>query len=203
MRLIPREARFFELWIDLASTIQDASRALVEMLDAMDDLHNRADRIRSFEHRGDNIIHEVMTKLNQTFITPFDREDILALSSHMDDVLDLVEAAANKVVLYKISTRSAASVELARIIVRCADRMHLAMQSLEKSDHMLEHCIELNRLENDGDRVSRDAIAALFETESNPIALIKHKELLEVLEDAIDRCEDVANVLETVVIKNA
>src|ERR1022692_1874152 len=98
MRLIPREARFFEMWVDLAATIQDASRSLVEMLDKMDDLYNRAEKIRDSEHRGDNIIHEVMTKLNQTFITPFDREDILALSSHLDDVLDLIEAAANKVV---------------------------------------------------------------------------------------------------------
>src|ERR1022692_1409867 len=203
MRLIPREARFFEMWVDLGATIQDASRALVEMLDKMDDLYNRAEKIRDFEHRGDNIIHEVMTKLNQTFITPFDREDILALSSHLDDVLDLIEAAANKVVLYKISARSPAAWELAQIIVRCADRMHTAVGSLEDGDHMLEHCIELNRLENDGDRVSRAAIASLFETESNPISLIKQKELLEVLESAIDRCEDVANVLETIVIKNA
>ena len=89
------------------------------------------------------------------------------------------------------------------VIVRCADRMHTAVGALDKNDHILEHCIELNRLENDGDRVSRDAIASLFETESNPISLIKQKELLEVLESAIDRCEDVANVLETVVIKHA
>jgi predicted phosphate transport protein (TIGR00153 family) len=203
MRLIPREMRFFELFIQQAAAIQEASRALLEMLDHMDDLENRSAKIRDLEHHCDNITHEIMTKLNQTFITPFDREDIHELSSHLDDVLDLIEVASNKIVLYKIRTRSDGAVELGQIIVRCADRMHLAVGSLEKADRTLEHCIELNRLENDGDRASRAAIAALFETESDPITLIKLKELLEVLEYAIDRCEDVANVLETVVIKNA
>lgn len=203
MRLIPQEARFFELFVDLAATIQDASKCLVEMLDSMDGLDGRAERIRDLEHHGDNITHEIMTKLNQTFITPFDREDIYALSSHLDDVLDLIEGTVNKMVLYKIKSRNQAAVDLAHIIVRCADRMHTAVGSLEKRDHLLEHCIELNRLENDGDRVSRAAIANLFETESDPISLIKWKEILETLEGAIDRCEDVANVLETVYIKNA
>ena len=203
MRLIPREVRFFELFVDLAAAIQDGSRVLVEMLDKMDDMDARAEKIRDLEHHGDNITHEIMTKLNQTFITPFDREDIHELSSHLDDVLDLVEAASNRMILYKITERSQPAVELAQIIVRCADRMHTAVGSLEGRNNILEHCIELNRLENDGDRISRAAIADLFESESNPIALIKRKELLEVLENAIDRCEDVANVLETVVLKNA
>jgi uncharacterized protein len=203
MRLIPREERFFEMFVELAAAIQAGSRALLEMLDKMDNLEDRATNIRDLEHRGDNVTHEIKTKLNKTFITPFDREDIHALASHMDDVLDFVEVASNKIVLYKITQRSQHAVELAQIIVRCADRMHTAVGELEKGDHVVEHCIELNRLENDGDRISRSAIAELFETESNPITLIKLKELLEVLEGAIDRCEDVANTLETVVIKNA
>src|SRR5216684_880569 len=103
MRLIPREMRFFELFVDLAIAIQEASRALVEMLDKMDDMEARAEKIRDLEHHGDNITHEIFTKLNQTFITPFDREDIHALSSHLDDVLDLVEAAASRFVLYRVS----------------------------------------------------------------------------------------------------
>jgi len=203
MRLIPREERFFDLFVDQTTVIQDASHALVDMLAQMDDLENRAIKIRDLEHRGDNITHEIMTKLNSTFITPLDREDIHALSSCLDDVLDFIEVASNKIVLYKITLRSPEALELGHIIVRCADRMNSAVSSLSKGDGVLEHCIELNRLENDGDRVSRAAIASLFETEANPIALIKHKELLEVLEGAIDRCEDVANVLETVIIKNA
>ncbi len=146
MRLIPREERFFELFVDLAAVIQSASRALLEMLDKMDDLDARATNIRDLEHRGDNLTHDIKTRLNKTFITPFDREDIHALSSHMDDVLDNIEVAANKIVLYKIVTRSPRAVELGQIIVRCADRMHTAVGELEKGDHVVEHCIEQNRL---------------------------------------------------------
>src|ERR1044071_1308193 len=105
MRLIPREVRFFELFVDLVVAIQEASRAMLEMLDKMCDMEARAEKIRYLEHHGDNITHEIFTKLNQTFITPFDREDIHALSSHLDDVLDLIEVASNKMVLYKITGR--------------------------------------------------------------------------------------------------
>jgi predicted phosphate transport protein (TIGR00153 family) len=203
MHFMPREERFFELFIELAEVIKLGSRALLDMLDKMDDLEGRATTIRDLEHRGDNITHEIKTKLNKTFITPFDREDIHALSSHMDDVLDYIEVASNKIVLYKITARSQPAVEIGQILVRCADRMCSAVGNLEKGDHISDDCIELNRLENDADRVSRSAIAELFETERDPIALIKLKELLEDLESATDRCEDVANTLETVVIKNA
>jgi uncharacterized protein Yka (UPF0111/DUF47 family) len=203
MRLIPREVRFFEMFVDLAGTVHDAAGQLEEMLDKCDAQEARAERIRDCEHRGDNITHDIITKLNQTFITPFDREDIHLLTSRMDDVLDLVEASANKLVLYKITDRSQEAVELAHIIVRCAERMKAAVGSLEHHDHILDHCIELNRLENEGDRVSRAAIASLFDNAMDPVILIKRKELFEVLESAIDACEDVANVLETVVLKSA
>ncbi len=203
MNLLPREVRFFEMFVEQAATIQEAAGALVEMLDKPGDLEAQSEKIRDLEHRGDNITHEILTKLNQTFITPFDREDIHELSSYLDDVLDLIEAAANKVVLYKITGRSQPAVELAQIIVKCSDRIKSAMASLEKQDRILDHCIELNRLENDGDRVSRSAIAMLFEQERDPIKLIKVKELYEVLESAIDCCEDVANVLEAVILKSS
>src|SRR5207249_9008943 len=135
MRLIPRETRFFEMFVDLAAAIQEASRVLVDMLAKMDDIEGHAEKIRDLEHRGDNITHDIITKLNQSFITPFDREDIHMLSSRMDDVLDLVEVAANKTLLYKLTERSPQAVELAQIIVRCADRMHSAVGQLEKHDH--------------------------------------------------------------------
>lgn len=203
MNLLPKETSFFYMFVDQAATIHDAARLLLEMLEKCDDLEARSEKIRDLEHHGDHITHEIMTRLYQTFITPLDREDIHALSSHLDDVLDLIDEAANKVILYKLTTRTQASVDLAHIIVRCADRMRSAVGSLEKQERILEHCIEVNALENEGDRVSRAAIAQLFEQEHDPIALIKHKELYETLEDAIDCCEDVANVLETVVLKGA
>ena len=203
MRLLPTEVRFFEMFVEHAATIHEASRALLEMVDRCDDPEGRLEKIRDLEHRGDNITHDIMTKLNQTFITPMDREDIHALASHLDDVLDLIEAAANKVFLYKLTERTQETVDLSQIVVRCADRMQAAVGALEKHDRIMEHCIEINRLENEGDRVSRAAIAMLFDRERDPITLIKRKELYEVLEDAIDGCEDVANVLETVVLKSA
>jgi predicted phosphate transport protein (TIGR00153 family) len=202
MRLLPKTGRFFEKFVEQAATIHEAAVLLLDMLEKSEGFENTGAKITDLEHRGDNITHEILTSLNQTFITPFDREDIHALSSRLDDVLDLIEAAANKVVFYKITGRMQPAVELAQIIVRCAERIKTAMAALERQDRILDHCIELNRLENEGDRISRVAIAQLFEQERDPITLIKRKELYEVLEDAIDCCEDVANVLESVVLKS-
>jgi hypothetical protein len=191
------------MFAEHAATIQDASKVLQEMMEKAQNLEGYAERIRELEHKGDNITHEILTKLSTTFITPIDREDIHALSSRLDDVLDLVEAVSNKSILYRLTEFSSHMLELASIIVRCAAQMQSAVASLEKHDRIMDHLIEINRLENEGDRVSRSAIATLFEQERDPIALIKKKELIEVLEEAIDRCEDVANVIETVVLKSA
>ena len=203
MRLVPTEVRFFEMFAEHAATIHDATKVLQEMLEKAKDLETYAERIRELEHKGDNITHEILTRLSRTFITPMDREDIHSLSSRLDDVLDLVEAVSNKAILYKVTEFSGEMQELSSIIVRCAAQMQSAVGSLDKHDRIMDHLIEINRLENEGDRVSRAAIAILFEQERDPIALIKKKELIEVLEEAIDRCEDVANIIETVVLKNA
>jgi predicted phosphate transport protein (TIGR00153 family) len=173
------------------------------MLEKAQNLEGYSERIRELEHKGDNITHEILTKLSTTFITPMDREDIHALSSRLDDVLDLIEAVSNKTILYRLTEFSPEMLELSSIIVRCAAQMQSAVGSLDKHDRIMDHLIEINRLENEGDRVSRSAIATLFDNERDPIALIKKKELTEVLEEAIDRCEDVANVIETVVLKSA
>ena len=147
--------------------------------------------------------HDIIRMLNQTFITPFDREDIHRLSSSLDDVLDFVNGAAVRMTLYRVTVPPPAAIDLAALIVKQSEELSLAVSLLESNQKVLDHCVEVNRLENEADRVSRRAIAELFEHEKDPIQLIKIKELYEVLETATDKAEDAANVLEAVVLKSA
>jgi uncharacterized protein Yka (UPF0111/DUF47 family) len=147
--------------------------------------------------------HDIIRMLNQTFITPFDREDIHHLSSSLDDVLDFVNAAATRMMLYRITAPPPAAAELAGLIVQQSEELAKAVSLLQDNQKVLDHCVEVNRLENEADRVSRKAIAELFEHEKDPIQLIKMKELYEVLETATDKGEDAANVLEAVALKSA
>ena len=160
-------------------------------------------QIEKLEHIGDEITHQIFQDVSTTFITPFDREDIHKLATSLDDVLDFIHAAAERLTMYKITTAPPAAAELAQIIVRQAEELASAVSLLEKHDHVLDHCVEVNRLENEADQVARESIAKLFEREKDPIALIKLKELYEVLETATDKAEDAANVLEGVVLKSA
>jgi predicted phosphate transport protein (TIGR00153 family) len=203
VRIIPRETKFFELFEDVARNVTEGARLLRSILMDFTDVELQVERLKSLEHRGDDMTHAILTKLNQTFITPFDREDIHRLASSLDDVLDFVNAAGQRLVIYKIRTTSSAAVELAGLIVRQAEELTTAVSLLEKNKHVLDHCVEINRLEDEADRVCREAIGRLFENEKDPIALIKMKELYEVLEIATDKAEDAANVLEAVVLKSA
>ena len=202
-RLLPRERSFFSMFTQVTANIQEGARALVDIFADYRDLQRKVARVKEHEHRGDQLTHEIFTRLNQTFITPFDREDIHSLTSKLDDVLDLIDAAATRLVIYKVDKLRPGAAELADILVRATAEIHAAVSRLEKHDGILDHCITINSLENEGDRVVRAAIAELFEKEKDPVELIKWKEILEVLEIATDKCEDVANVLETVVLKSA
>src|ERR1039458_9201671 len=203
IRLLPRETKFFDLFAELSTCMSEGARLLRSIMEDPHDLEARVEQMQAIEHRGDKATHAIMTKLNQSFITPFDREDIHSLASSLDDVLDYMNAAADRLVTYKITKPPAAAVELATIILRQAEELAKAVALLEKGDALIEHCVEVNRLENEADAISRAAIGYLFETETDPIRLIKHKELIEVLEIATDKAEDAANVLETVVLKGA
>jgi len=167
------------------------------------DVDKKVDEIRRIEHVGDEMTHSIMRKLNQTFITPFDREDLYKLASSLDDVLDFLNASGARIVMYRITNPPPEAGVLARLILAQSEELAKAVSLLEKNGDVLVHCVEINRLENEADQVSRAAIARLFEHEKDPITLIKTKELLEFLETATDRAEDVADVLETVVLKNA
>ncbi len=203
VRLLPKEVKFFEMFAQMSSNLVLGANEITELLREFKDTPSHVKRIKEIEHAGDEITHAVFVKLNSTFITPFDREDIHTLASSLDDVLDFINAAADRIMLYKITTAPPAAYEIAKIIVQQAEALGRAVGNLEKLKDVLPHCVEVNRLENEADRLCREAIGRLFDSEKDPIALIKIKELLEVLETATDKAEDAANVLETVVLKSA
>src|SRR5947207_9302282 len=202
MRLIPRETKFVRMFRDVSQNLTEGASLLHDILKNPQDLPVRINKLQEIEHRGDDMTHDIIRALNQTFITPFDREDIHALSSSLDDVLDYVNSAATRMKLYRIITPPPAAAALAALIVTQAEELSKGVSLLGKDQKVLDHCVEVNRLENEADRVSRKAIAELFENEKDPIQLIKIKELYEVLEMATDKAEDAANVLEAVVLKS-
>ena len=187
----------------MSNNLIDAARALVDLFADYRDVEAKIEEIRRIEHLGDEMTHSIMRKLNQTFITPFDREDIHTLASSLDDVVDFINAACARILMYRITDPPSEAGTLARLILAQAEELGKAVSNLQKSELVLARCVEINRLENEADQVSRVAIARLFEHETDPITLIKIKELLEFLETATDKAEDVADVLETVVLKNA
>lgn len=203
MRLIPHEPRFFELFAELSGYLTEGAILLRNILEDPRDLDMKVEQVQAIEHKGDRATHAIISKLNQTFITPFDREDIHRLASSLDDVLDFTNVAATRLVMYRITRPPAAAAELAGLIVLQSEELARGVSVLEKNGTVMKHCEEVNRLEDVADHIGRRAIAALFESEKDPIQLIKLKELYEVLETATDKAEDAANVLETIFLKSA
>jgi uncharacterized protein len=203
LRLIPREERFFDLFVDDAENVLAGARQLEAMLRTYDDPVSRAAEIRQTEHRGDEISHDIGHRLESTFVTPFDREDIYALISGLDDVLDFIEETADTFVLYRIEAPTATAVEQAAIIVRQVEQIHAALSQLKGFKGLEAYWIEVHRLENEGDRIARAAIAGLFENGSVPVEVIKWKDVYGLLEETIDKAEDVANIIERITIKHA
>jgi len=204
-RIIPRDEEFFSFFNKASENIVEGAERLKELLDQFDDLRERARQIEEVEHKGDTITHDIVRKLNTTFITPIDREDILALASAIDDVIDLIHGVATRINVYKISATTPYAKELGFLILKAVEELHKGISHLplaKGKDRVYEHCVEVNSLENEADRVCRDAIADLFENQTDPITIIKWKEIYETLELATDRCEDAANVLESVALKN-
>ncbi|MBI5189511.1 MAG: DUF47 domain-containing protein [Nitrospirae bacterium] len=201
--LIPKEDKFFKLFDESAANIFKAAKLMKEMVDNYSEVESKAKEIFDAEFEGDRITHEIIRHLNKTFITPFDREDIYNLASKMDDILDLIEAATDRMLVYKIEEPTIECKKLVGIILRMTEVITWGVSNMKNLGHVYDHCIEINRLENEADRVTRDAIGRLFDEEKDPIAVIKWKELYEKLEDTTDSCEDVANILESVVLKNA
>lgn len=203
MRLIPRDEDFFAMFREQAVNIHKAAQMLVNLFENFQDVEKNVAEIKFLEHKGDQLTHALMMKLNQTFITPFDREDIHSLGSALDDVLDLVDAAAGRMVTYKVTAITPGARQLAKVILHGTQILQKAISELEKPDHILEYCEQIQFIEEEADRIKGECVARLFEDSIQPIEIIKWKEIYEVLEATTDKCEDVADVLEAVVLKSA
>jgi uncharacterized protein len=201
-RLIPREEKFYSDFQALADELQRGAALLEEMLAPERPLWQKADEIKEIEHKCDFLTHEIIQRLNRTFVTPIDREDIHELAKSLDDVMDAIDAAAGLIRLYKIDSVRFGARELAVTITASTKQVRFALDAMERHKGVITHAVEINRLENEADRIHQEAVSRLFDTERDPIVVIKWKETLDLLEHATDRCEDVANVLEGVVVKH-
>ena len=205
LRIIPRNEQFFDLFDAAATNVLQGARYLHQMVEHFERAEEMQKRIEETEHEGDITTHEIMERLNVTFVTPIDAEDIRQLASTLDDVLDYIEATADRMILYDVSKPSGEMADLVNILELAAAEVIkgvAGLHDLKRPRRLLDHCIEINRLENDGDRVSRRALAELFRT-ATPMEAIKWKEIYEHVEMAIDKCEDIANIIESVVVKYA
>ncbi len=201
-RLIPREEKFYSDFQALADELMRGAAALEEMLAPAEPVWSKAEEIGEIEHKCDSITHEIIQRLNRTFVTPIDREDIHELARSLDDVMDAIDASATLIKLYRLKDIRFGARELAVTITACTKQVRLALEALEKNKGLITHAVEINRLENEADRIHQEAVQRLFDDERDPIVVIKWKETLDFLEHATDRCEDVANVLEGVVVKH-
>ncbi len=202
--LIPKDEKFFALFKEMSSNTILGAELLKDLLDNFIDPVGSQRKIKDVEHKGDQLTHDIIKKLNKSFVTPFDREDIYALSGALDDILDLIDACAQRVVMYNVEKPTPEAKELAFLILKCCQTIDKAVGILGgKLEPIAVYCVEVNALENEADRVCREAISRLFDEEKDPIQLIKWKEIYETLERATDKCEDAANILESVVVKNA
>ncbi|MBM4262744.1 MAG: DUF47 domain-containing protein [Deltaproteobacteria bacterium] len=200
---VPHKGKFFDLFKQSAQNALEGARALKEMLDKYDNPQDSWKKLKDLEHEGDRITHRTIRSLNQTFLTPIDAEDIHALTTALDNVMDAIEAAASRMVLFRIDKPTVEAKELADTIVNATEQLVKAVSHMPRLDDIDEYCIEINRLENAADDIYRKAIGHLFENGSTPMDVIKWLDIYEILESATDRCEDVANTLETIGLKNS
>jgi uncharacterized protein Yka (UPF0111/DUF47 family) len=205
-RLIPKEMVFFDLFERSAANAHEAAKEVHELLEKFDDLPERVKRVKDIEHLGDEITHDVIERLNTTFITPIDREDVHELICRLDDIVDSLDTAVNRLLLYKVP----APIEDARLLAGCIlhatgilVEMMPAMRNMKNAAFVRQRCRDVHTQENEGDKIERHALAALFDGGHDPLYVMKWKNIIEELEDATDRCEDVANVIEGIVLKNA
>ena len=201
-RLIPREEKFFQDFITLADRIVSGATLLERMLASDPPAWDTALQIKQIEHECDNLTHQIIQRLNRTFVTPIDREDIHALATSLDDVMDAIDAAANVVRRFRMASLRYGARELASLCWQSAMQVRVMVEALEKRKGVHERAVEVNRLENAADDVHDEALRRLFDEEKNALTVIKWKEMFDLLEEATDRCEDVANVLEGVVVKH-
>lgn len=205
-KLIPRETSFFDFFAQHAALTVEGTSEFLSMVSTGANIESKAQRIKDIEHETDVITHRCVEALHKTFITPIDRDDIHRLITKMDDIMDFVEAAAERIALYELTTMTADVKDLADVLHRSAVHVEVAskhLRNLKDPQTIFKTCVDINRLENEADAILRRAVARLFKEEKDPIMVIKWKEIYESLEAATDRCEDVANIIEGVVLENA
>lgn len=202
-RLLPREDEYFTLFSQMTAKMQEASNSLVELTQgAPENFEAWVKKVKEAEHACDSITHEITTKLNKSFITPFDREDIFTLSVALDDVVDYIDAAARAIIMYDIKEMSDHAKHLAKVIQTLTIEINSAVSMLAKPNNMNQHIVEIHRLENEADDVYFRAIGELFHDATDALTVIKWKELYEIMENATDRCESVANIIESIILKH-
>jgi len=201
-RLIPREEKFYADFLAMADELQKGARLLEAMVEPDHPVWDKAEEIKEVEHKCDFLTHEIIQRLNRTFVTPIDREDIHALARSLDDVMDAIDAAASLIKLYRLNAVRFGARELARVVSASTVEIRKAIAALSEGKSLATHAVEINRLENEADRLQQQAVVRLFDEETNPIVVMKWKETLDFLEQATDRCEDVANVIEGVAVKH-
>ncbi len=203
-RLLPKEEKYFELFNRVVSHLNECAQRQQRLFDDFENRVEYADQIKQIEHICDELTHDIVKRLNQTFITPIDREDIHALATGLDDVVDAIDYTARRVILYRVSESTEHARKMSDVLVRLAAKLEDAVKSLEHDgQRVLQDCVAIHTLENEGDTYHHEAVGKLFAEEKDPITILKMKEIYEKMERAIDKCEDVSNILEAIVLKNA
>lgn len=203
LSLLPRDQSFFDLFIEAGDNTVKASRLLDQMMSTWPDSGDLPKQVIDVEHEGDRITHDIIQRLNSTFVTPIDREDIYALATQVDDIVDFAEEAADFLGLYKIEAPMAQAQALTKVLVAACEQLAAGLEHLREFKDLDKYWIEIHRLENEGDRISRDAVASLFSNGIDPMVVIRWKDMFAVLENAIDATETAAQTLEGIVIKNS
>jgi predicted phosphate transport protein (TIGR00153 family) len=202
-KIIPREERFFDMFTELSGLAVKAATELTKLVNDIDNAPRSARKLKDIEHRADDITHGIIDNLNRSFVTPLERGDIHALACALDEVIDYVEVAGHKISLYELDGVRHEVVVLAELILAGAKNVEKAVRSLRHFPDVKPHLLEINRLEEEADHICRNALANLLNNEKDPVSIIKWKEIIEVLEGTTDRCEDVANIVDGVIVKNA
>ena len=203
VRLIPRDEAFFDMFAELAARLTGSAKLIRQLMSEPQRVEEHTSAIKRLEHEADSITHDVIARIDKTFVTPFDREDIHTLATSIDDVIDMIDGAARRTVMYGITDTREPARRLADVLARAADCVEAGVRGMRKPKQVSDMSREVKRLEEEGDAVYHEAIGALFRGNPDPIEVIKWKDVYDKLEDAIDRCEDVANVLESISLKHA
>jgi predicted phosphate transport protein (TIGR00153 family) len=202
MRLIPRDEVFFSMFASLASRVTASARLLDQLFAEPHRLAELVTSIKQIEHEADTITHDVISRINRTFVTPIDREDIHLLASRLDDVIDQIDGTARRALMFRINEVREPATRMTRILIRAGEAIESAVTNVKKTSVVVQHSVKLKQLEEEGDAVYHAAVGGLFEGTPDPLQVMKWKELYDTLERALDQCEDVANTIESIALKN-